>query len=313
MALVVFLCVAATVSGYVHVAARRAADAARAGAEADSLVAMAATLGAADPLPALVSQLVDTFELDGAAVLRPDTGGWVQEVTFGATSARPARDCDARGATRRGCRPRPRGSGLTSGEHVVLKAFSAQLTAVIDRRRLRAEAGRAEVLAQGERVAGSLQAVSHDLRTPLAAIKASATSLSQNDISWSRDEILAFARTIDEETDRLTALVGNLLDMSRIQAGALQPSTPGRARRSGRGSAREPRRPRRHRRRRPPGDTRRRPGGSRAPGEGGGQRRGERHPVLARRRASAGGGGLVRRPHRPPSDRPGARHPPRGP
>ena len=67
-----------------------------------------------------------------------------------------------------------------------------------------------------------LSAVSHDLRTPLAAIKASVTSLRQRDVDWpveAQDEFLA---TIDEETDRLNALVGNLLDMSRLQTGALE-------------------------------------------------------------------------------------------
>ena len=66
-----------------------------------------------------------------------------------------------------------------------------------------------------------LAAVSHDLRTPLAAIKASVSSLRQRDVEWpteARDEFLA---TIEEETDRLDALVGNLLDMSRLQTGAL--------------------------------------------------------------------------------------------
>src|SRR6202011_5594754 len=67
-----------------------------------------------------------------------------------------------------------------------------------------------------------LAAVSHDLRTPLASIKASVTTLLQPDVTIdpdSRDELLD---TIDEETDRLTKLVGNLLDMSRLQSGAFE-------------------------------------------------------------------------------------------
>ena len=66
-----------------------------------------------------------------------------------------------------------------------------------------------------------LAAVSHDLRTPLAAIKASVSSLRERDVSWSRVETAAFLEEIEEETDRLTSLVGNLLDMSRIQTGSL--------------------------------------------------------------------------------------------
>ena len=63
--------------------------------------------------------------------------------------------------------------------------------------------------------------MSHDLRTPLASIKASISSLRQRDIEWSPDAVDEFQATIEEETDRLTDIVGNLLDMSRLQASAL--------------------------------------------------------------------------------------------
>lgn len=66
-----------------------------------------------------------------------------------------------------------------------------------------------------------LAAVSHDLRTPLASIKASVTSLLANDVEWPPEVARQFATTIDQETDRLTSLVGNLLDMSRLSTGAL--------------------------------------------------------------------------------------------
>jgi two-component system sensor histidine kinase KdpD len=78
------------------------------------------------------------------------------------------------------------------------------------------------VLAEANELRSALlQAVSHDLRTPLASIKAAASSLQDKDVPWSpedRDELVA---TIAEETDRLIALVANLLDMSRLQVGAL--------------------------------------------------------------------------------------------
>jgi two-component system, OmpR family, sensor histidine kinase KdpD len=66
-----------------------------------------------------------------------------------------------------------------------------------------------------------LAAVSHDLRTPLAAIKASVSSLREQDVTWSPVDTAGFLEAIEEETDRLTSLVGNLLDMSRIQTGSL--------------------------------------------------------------------------------------------
>ena len=78
------------------------------------------------------------------------------------------------------------------------------------------------VSAANELRAALLSAVSHDLRTPISAIKASVTSLLQQDVEWTSEARQEFLETIDEETDRLNALVGNLLDMSRLQAGALE-------------------------------------------------------------------------------------------
>jgi len=67
-----------------------------------------------------------------------------------------------------------------------------------------------------------LRAVSHDFRTPLSSIKACVTSLLQHDITWSPEAEHEFLTTIDEESDRLDDLVSNLLDMSRLQSGALR-------------------------------------------------------------------------------------------
>ena len=118
-----------------------------------------------------------------------------------------------------------RGSDLAAEDRRVLNAFVAQLAAAIDRRRVGAQAARAAALAEADELRSALlQAVSHDLRTPLAAIKASASSLRQPDIDWSDEDRDEFLATIEDETDRLTALVVNLLDMSRIQAGAVVPA-----------------------------------------------------------------------------------------
>ena len=68
-----------------------------------------------------------------------------------------------------------------------------------------------------------LNAVSHDLRTPLATIMASAGSLRQHDVAWTEEEREGFAQAIEEEADHLNHLVGNLLDISRIEGGSLKP------------------------------------------------------------------------------------------
>src|SRR5207237_4851755 len=68
-----------------------------------------------------------------------------------------------------------------------------------------------------------LFSVSHDLRTPLSSIKAAASSLLQEDVQWDEEARRSFALAIEQEADRLNRLVGNLLDMSRIEGGALKP------------------------------------------------------------------------------------------
>lgn len=93
-----------------------------------------------------------------------------------------------------------------------------------DARHARDETAALHVRAEGDRLRTSiLRAVSHDLRTPLASIKASATSLLQEDVDWSPQDRHDFLVTIDEETDRLDRIVGDLLDLSRLEAGVVRP------------------------------------------------------------------------------------------
>ena len=93
---------------------------------------------------------------------------------------------------------------------------------MLEARRLRQEAAEAEVIAKGDALrTGLLRSVSHDLRTPLAGIKASVTSLLSDDVTWNQDAARDFLQTIDAECDRLTRLVSNLLDASRLQADAV--------------------------------------------------------------------------------------------
>ena len=115
------------------------------------------------------------------------------------------------------------GPGLAAEDLALLQAFTAQLALALERRQLRAEAAVAAGLAEANELrAALLAAVSHDLRTPLSSIKAAATSLLQQDVDWTPQATHELLATIDEETDRLNTLVGNLLDMSRLQSGALQ-------------------------------------------------------------------------------------------
>lgn len=109
-------------------------------------------------------------------------------------------------------------------ERLLLAAFADQAALAIDRARLTEEATHAAALAQADQLKTALlAAVSHDLRTPLASIKASATSLLQTDVDWDTETQREFLTAIDEETDRLARLVSNLLDLTRVQGGALKP------------------------------------------------------------------------------------------
>jgi two-component system, OmpR family, sensor histidine kinase KdpD len=111
----------------------------------------------------------------------------------------------------------------SEAESRILRAFGDQLALVLERDRLLRTATDAEVYRQTERLRQTLlAAVSHDLRSPLAAIKASVTDLLEDDVQRSPAERREVLEAIDSESERLNALIANLLDMSRIEAGVLQ-------------------------------------------------------------------------------------------
>ena len=102
--------------------------------------------------------------------------------------------------------------------------FLGQVTALVERARLQRENLRIAVLQRTDALrAALLSSVSHDLRTPLTSIKAAASSLLQEDVQWDEEARRGFALSIEREADRLNRLVSNLLDMSRIEEGALKP------------------------------------------------------------------------------------------
>ncbi|HMA36853.1 MAG TPA: ATP-binding protein [Chloroflexia bacterium] len=118
-----------------------------------------------------------------------------------------------------GPRPRP----FAAAEQTVLATLADQVALALDRLDLQEEADRAEVLERTDALKSALlHAVSHDLRTPLASIKATVTSLLDPAIQWEAITQREFLEGVDEECDRLTRLVGNLLDMSRIEGGAVR-------------------------------------------------------------------------------------------
>jgi two-component system, OmpR family, sensor histidine kinase KdpD len=219
LALIVFLVVGAVVSALVALAARRAAEGSRARAEAEAL----ARLAGSSTVSAVLDGLRRVLVLEGVAVLHRHEGGWRIEATSGdrvpdspeASTQTVELDDEHLLALR--------GGPIRSDDQRVLDAFARELAASVHLGELEAEAEAAgAVSAANELRDAILSAVSHDLRTPISAIKASATSLLQRDVEWTPEARQEFLETIDEETDRLNALVGNLLDMSRLQAGAVE-------------------------------------------------------------------------------------------
>ncbi len=222
-ALVVFLVVAGVISTLVDLATRRRSDAYRARNEAQALARMASlVLTEDDPVPALVDDLVNSFALEGAAVLVAAKNGWVAEVSAGAHPPSSPVDASLVLALPADAQLVLRGPDLRADDRRLLNAFAAQLATALRARRLQREAAGAAALAKANELRSALlAAVSHDLRTPLASIRTAATSLLSDDVDFEPAATKELLETIDSEAERLNALVGDLLDMSRLQSGAL--------------------------------------------------------------------------------------------
>jgi two-component system, OmpR family, sensor histidine kinase KdpD len=239
LALLAFLLVAVAVSTVVDQAARRTKDAARARAEAETLSTLAGSvLRGSRPLPALLDQLRETFQLTGVTLLerRPevpagpdvqhDPAAWRVVASVGSRPSTTPGEGDAEvrvdEAPESGMALVLTGHPLAAADRRVVEAFAAQAAVATRQQRLAERAAEVGPLAEVDRMRTALlSAVSHDLRTPLASARAAVGGLRSRDVRFSdedRDELLA---TADESLERLTALVENLLDMSRLQAGAL--------------------------------------------------------------------------------------------
>ncbi len=222
LALVVYAVAAGIVAVLVDRVGRSRMRASRLQAEAEALASLAGALAGPGSVADMLGQLRATFGFRAAALLHHGSDGWtVLERSGPEPPARPD-EADVSRDLGQGITLALAGGTLSAEDQRVLNAFAAQVTAAAEHERLQREAGRAEDLAAANTLRASLlQAVSHDLRTPLASIKATISSLRQRDVHWPPDTVAEFHQTIEEETDRLTAIVGNLLDMSRLQASAL--------------------------------------------------------------------------------------------
>ncbi|MGW7586203.1 ATP-binding protein [Kitasatospora sp. NPDC054768] len=231
MAVAIFTIVGISVASVVDLAARRTQQAARSQTEAQTLSALAGTVLRGAPngdgvLTALMEQVRETFGQESAALLeRPDPlAPWVPVASAGPRPPGRPEEADVDVPVGDSLALVLRGRVLPGADRRLLGAFAAQAAVVLERRRLAREAADARREAEGNRIRTALlAAVSHDLRTPLAGIKASVSSLRSADVDWDPEDEAELLAGIEAGADRLDHLINNLLDMSRLQTGTVTP------------------------------------------------------------------------------------------
>ncbi|SRX93926.1 putative sensor protein KdpD [Mycobacterium tuberculosis H37Rv] [Mycobacterium shimoidei] len=221
----VLLVVAVASAVLVDGAAKRAREAGRASREAELLTLFAGSvLGGAD-LETLLERVRETYSQRAVSMLRAtdDVGQVVASVGSDPCATIDSADTAIEVGDDEFWMLLA-GKNLAARDRRVLSAVAKQAAGLIRQRELAAEASRAEAISQADQLRRSLlSAVSHDLRTPLAAAKVAVSSLRAEDIDFSPDDTAELLTTIEESIDQLTALVGNLLDSSRLAAGVIRP------------------------------------------------------------------------------------------
>lgn len=221
----IFIAVGIAVATVVDTAARRTAQARAARAEADALTVLAhSLLTSSDDTEGLLSSACRLFNAGGAAVIRRDEAG-VETVVAGCgdppTSVERA---DMAAAIDERNTLVLSGARLPATERGLLNAYAAYAKVMAERRlATEAEVERMRLKEADRTRTALLAAVSHDLRNPLATAKVAVASLRSTDVTFSEEDQAELLLTIEESTDRLGALVANLLDMSRINTGSVRP------------------------------------------------------------------------------------------
>jgi two-component system, OmpR family, sensor histidine kinase KdpD len=225
LSLFVFVAVAAIVSIAVEVATRRYRLAERARQESETLSALSeADLSEEGTLHDVLGEARRTFGMESVALMTRTRGTSQWHEAEHAGWAPPGDEAPLRFDVPVGTDVRlvGRGPALFAKDERVLRAFAAAANSAWQGQRLSGKAEQAEALATVDKQRTAiLAAVGHDLRTPLAGIKAAVSGLRQQGVDWSEEERRELEDTIEDSVDRLDAVIANLLDASRLQAGAL--------------------------------------------------------------------------------------------
>ncbi|MFD3743254.1 ATP-binding protein [Nocardia sp. NPDC058633] len=218
---VVLLIVAVAVAALVDVAAKRTLQARKASREAELLTMFAGSVLHGADLPHLLEQVRETYGQRAASLRCGD------QLVATVGPQPPTRPADAATVIEAGdgqsCLLLA-GAPIDAADRPVLNAVANQAVGLVRQAGLAEEAGAAAGLLEADRLRRALlSAVSHDLRTPLAGAKAAVSSLRSDDIEFSAQDTGELLEAIEESVDQLTALVGNLLDSSRLAVGVVTP------------------------------------------------------------------------------------------
>lgn len=220
LAIVVFVLVAAVVSVLVEVAARRREEATRNRTEAELLARLSEAPVGAVSTEAVLDEIRRTFDMVSVELVEADGLATPRTVAVVGPAAPSLAVVTVPAGV--GLEVVLHGEDRFAPDRSGLRRLAASAGRVYEERRLKDRADEARRLAELDRTRTALlAAVSHDLRTPLAGVKAGVSSLRQRDVDWTPDERAELLATIEESADRLDELVTNLLDATRIQAGAL--------------------------------------------------------------------------------------------
>ncbi|WP_432476114.1 DUF4118 domain-containing protein [Nocardioides sp. GXQ0305] len=224
LTIVLFVVVGIAVATVVDRAARVTDRARKARAEADALTVLShSLLNTSDDLAGLLGSASELFGATGAAIVRRLPDGTEEVVESHGTPPPSATPCsvevdDDTVLLLAAAHPTP-------SQRRLLKAYAAYAKVITERRSAIVADMERHRLADADRTRTALlAAVSHDLRSPLAAVRAAVDSLRSDEVEWSAEDRAELLETIDEGTTRLTGLVENLLDMSRIHTGSVTAS-----------------------------------------------------------------------------------------